>query len=182
MSADLHWSIIELLVALLPKGATELAKEAKWPRPTGCSRRDFLARTLYWAPGALLSAPLWKRRFGSGQTSRADAGGGGYLADPQDYRVTPHYRLRPPLEDVIRKVEPSLDTFIGEKHAEEIEDVLAKWTAALLQSPAGVDAIGTSLSPDLEGSSLQPVEHVPLRPWAGLEVHRRALRLCRRGS
>jgi tetratricopeptide (TPR) repeat protein/peroxiredoxin len=136
------------------------------------SRRDFLARSLHWAPGALLSAPLWKRGFAGGGMLRADASPGADLAELQSYRVTPHYRLRPPLDDVLRKVEPGLDAFITEKYAEEIEGVLAKWTAGLLQSPAGTEAIGDSIAPDFQGSSLHSAHTMPLRPLAGLEVYR----------
>jgi tetratricopeptide (TPR) repeat protein len=120
----------------------------------------------------LLSVPLWKHGFSAGRIPRAGATPGTHLAESQNYRLTAHYRLRPPLDDVIRKVEPGLDAFVSEKYAEEIEGVLAKWTAGLLQSPPSIEPIGDSIAPDFQGSSLRPTQHLPLRPVAGLEVYR----------
>ncbi len=136
------------------------------------SRRAFLARSLCWAPGVLISAPLLNHGFAAEWSSGANARADADFADRQDFRITPHYRLRPPLDDILRKVEPGLDAFISEKYAEEIEAVLATWSAALLESPAGAATIGDSIMPDFEGSSLRPTQHLPLRPLAGLEVYR----------
>lgn len=139
------------------------------------SRRAFLAHSLCWAPGGLASASLLKHRFAAGRTLGVDTQPAADFLQTQEFRVTPHYRLRPPLDEVLRKVEPGLDAFISEKYAEEIEGVLAKWNSALLQSPAGVTAIGDSLSPDFQGSSLHPAQRLALRPLAGLEVYRNKL-------
>jgi tetratricopeptide (TPR) repeat protein/peroxiredoxin len=152
---------------LPPKGAIQLAKEAKGLRPSSLSRRDFLAHSLLWAPGAFASVPPLKHTFAASRMLGADAG----FADGHDLRVTPHYRLRPPLDDVLRKVEPGFDAFVSEKYAEEIEAVLAKWSAGLLQSPAGIEGVENSLSLDFEGSSLRPTQRLPLRPLTGLEVY-----------
>jgi tetratricopeptide (TPR) repeat protein len=115
---------------------------------------------------------MLKHTFAAGRTAgayaRADAG----FADHQDFRITPHYRLRPPLDDVLRRVEPGLDAFISERYAEEIEGVLAGWSDSLRQSPAGIEDIGDSLSLDFEGSSLRPTHRLPLRSLTGLEVYR----------
>jgi len=90
---------------------------------------------------------------------------------PHD-RVTPHYRQKAPLDDVLAKVEPGLDAFINEKYAEQIEAILAQWTAALREAPPGLRAIGTWLAADLRAASLHPAQHRPLRAMAGLEVYR----------
>jgi hypothetical protein len=90
-----------------------------------------------------------------------------------DFRLTPHYRIKSPLDEVIRKVQPGLDAFLTEKYAAEIEAVLKEWSAVLRQSPANLAAIEKSLSLMLEASPLTPSAEKSLRSDTCLEVSRK---------
>src|ERR1700753_2024074 len=59
--------------------------------------------------------------------------------DPSDFsfadiRLTPHYPVKSPLEDILRLVAPGSDEYITEKYAFEIESLLGEWSAALKPS------------------------------------------------
>ncbi len=129
-----------------------------------------MTRSCLWASAGLVAAPLpgYPARF------RSDRSLPPSLALPTggDDRLTPHYRQPARIDEVLRKVEPGFDAFITEKYAEQIEAVLAKWSAELCQSPAGFVSVENSLSPSLEASSLTPAQRQPLRPMAGLEIYR----------
>lgn len=120
----------------------------------------------------MIPAPLW------GQTAAGLLRPGaapGATALTLDDRVIPHYRQKPPLEDLLAKVEPGSDPFISEKYAEQIGAILARWTAALRFSPPDLGAISLSLAPDLRAASLRPVQHQQLRAIpgeSGIEVYR----------
>ncbi len=133
------------------------------------SRRDFLAASFQWAAAALIPAPLWGRTSAGVRAPGISSALAGLTLDD---RVIPHYRQKPPLEDLLAKVEPGLDAFISEKYAEQIETILAQWTAALRQSPPDLRAVVASLATDLRGASLHPIKHQALRPMSGLEVYR----------
>jgi tetratricopeptide (TPR) repeat protein len=145
-----------------------LGRRTKEYQPTSLPRREFLTRSCLWASAGLIPAPL----LGLGHPAlfRPDRG----VPPPHalDDRVIPHYRQAAPLDEVLRDVEPGFDAFISEKYAEQIEAVLAKWSAELRQSPAGLAAVASSVLPSLEALSLNPAQRRPLRPMAGLEVYR----------
>ncbi len=145
-----------------------MGRRTKEHQPTGVPRREFLTRSCLWASAGLIPAPL--RGLGYPALFRPGRG----LPPPHalDDRLTPHYRQPAPLDEVLRDVEPGFDAFITEKYAEQIEALLAKWSAELRQSPAGLKTVESSLSPSLEASSPNPAQRQPLRPMAGLEVYR----------
>jgi len=89
-----------------------------------------------------------------------------------DDRLSPHYRQPAPIDAILRHVEPGLDAFITEKHAEQIKAVLEKWSEALTKSSALSGALENSISQNLRASSLAPSQRRPMRPLAGLEVYR----------
>ena len=133
------------------------------------SRRDFLTASLQWAAAALIPAPVWAGRALS--IGPADRSSGLTLHD----RVIPHYRQKPPLEDLLAKVEPGTDAFISEKHAAQIEGILAQWSAALRQSPPDPRVIAASLADGVRAASVRPIKHQQLRPMpkgSGLDIHR----------
>lgn len=140
---------------------------------TACvSRRDFLAASLPWGTAALIPAPLWGRTAARLLQPGAAPSPAGLALDD---RIVPHYHQKPPLEDLLSKVEPGSDPFVSEKYAEQIESILARWTAALRLSPPDLGAFAASLAPDLRAASLHPVQHQPLRATpngSGLEVYR----------
>jgi Flp pilus assembly protein TadD/peroxiredoxin len=133
------------------------------------SRRDFLAASLQWASAALIPARAWGLAARSELPLEAQI-----VSITHDNRVVPCYRQKPPLEDVLAKVEPGLDVFLNEKYAEQIETTLGEWTAALRQSPPDLKPIVSSLTSSLRAASLRPSERRPLRPMPGLEVFRNA--------
>jgi len=94
----------------------------------------------------------------------------------QDDRITPHYRLKPPLEELLRKVEPGLDAFLTEKYAAQIESILLQWSSGLTQGAVGIEAIQNSLAQSFAASSLRPSERERLRSAAGLDVYRNRFR------
>ncbi len=91
---------------------------------------------------------------------------------PADYRLSAHYRVRSPLDEVIRKTQPGLDAFITEKYEDEVEGILAKWSAALRQSSPDFQVVKKYLSPDFMASTLRPQQNIRSRSEKGLEVYR----------
>src|SRR5215472_12223467 len=128
-----------------------LKSQTKELRHAGLERREFLVKSCEWTSAAFLPAAL-----GFLQRLVIQPGYGSLLAVPPDYRLTPHYRTQPPLEDVLRMVEPGLDAFITEKYAEQIEAILANWSAGLERFPADFAPIEACLAASFMGSILQP--------------------------
>ena len=89
-----------------------------------------------------------------------------------DYRLTPRYRTKSPLDEVLRKTEPKLDEFPTEKYAEEIEAILGEWRSAIEHSPSDVRPLLKVLSSNFEGSALGKGKEQVLRSEPGLQVWR----------
>src|SRR5438445_7027970 len=117
--------------------------EAQWP--LDLSRRSFLG----WCASAAL-APTRLRAAPFALLPSSNAGAENAFAD---YRLTPHYRAQPRLNEILRKTDPALDVFPTEKLHDEIETVLEKWRTALRQASAR--AIGDSLAPGFVASPLR---------------------------
>ena len=86
--------------------------------------------------------------------------------------LRPHYRAERPLDETLRKVEPGLDEFITEKYAEQIERILVRWSAGLMQSPPESKIIAGDLSSDFSGTSLKVRESTVVRSSPPVEVRR----------
>src|SRR5580658_1100912 len=100
------------------------------------SRRTFL-KQMRWAPVLFLPAPLYSspfRRLIAG-TLRNGEPAFGFA----DFRVTPYYPAKSPLDDVLRKVLPGTDEYISEKYAFEIMRVLDDWSRALKAALPSLD-------------------------------------------
>ncbi|MBV9339426.1 MAG: tetratricopeptide repeat protein, partial [Acidobacteria bacterium] len=80
-----------------------------------------------------------------------------------EFHLQPHYRLNRPVDAALLKVQPGLDDFITEKYAEHITRILAQWSADLLAHPQATNAVENSLTPDFQGSALNPNEAKPVR-------------------
>ena len=104
-----------------------------------------------WASASLLPAGL--SAFSFPPRPVLEPGRGVPDAASPDYRLTPHYRAQPPLDDVLRMVEPGLDAFVSEKYAEQIEAILANWSAGLVEPRPSVIAIQDSLTLDFVGNA-----------------------------
>ncbi len=106
------------------------------------SRRAFLGR-MRWAPLAFLPAPLYPSTFLSPGNSLFRAPG---MEFPfADYRLTPHYPKKSPLEDVLRYVAPGSDQYITEKYAMEISQLLAEWAEELRAEASRLTALANVL-------------------------------------
>ena len=104
----------------------------------------------------------------------AEASGAGNPAfDFADFRVTPHYPTKSPLDGVVRKVVPGTDEYVTEKYALEIMRLLDEWRQALEAGPPALEVLAKFLDASLEAGSLVPVQQSLLRSGYGIEVFRR---------
>src|ERR1041385_3623113 len=75
---------------------------------------------------------------------------------------SPHYRTKPPLDELLGRVQPGLDALPTEALAEEVEKLLETWRKALQKSPPELEAIAQALSPNFQGYGLLPSEEKSL--------------------
>ena len=137
---------------------------------SGFSRRSFLRR-MRWAPLLFLPAPIQGFSFPS---VRHESSRNRNASFPfADFRLTPHYPAKSPLEDVLSRVVPGSDEYLTEKHAFEIMRLLAEWGEALKFSPPALDALAKFLDASIEASSLIPTQEKALRRGNGVDVYRR---------
>jgi tetratricopeptide (TPR) repeat protein len=131
------------------------------------SRRTFLA-TMRWAPLLYLPAPLHSAAFRSlSPETIEDQGSSLPLAD---FRLTPHYPAKSPLDDVLRYVPPGSDEFVTEKYAAEIAAHLEEWGRELRSSPVGVKVLTKFLDSSLQATSLIPTQEKTLRSANGISA------------
>jgi tetratricopeptide (TPR) repeat protein len=90
-----------------------------------------------------------------------------------DTRLTPHYPVASPLEDVLRLVAPGSDDYVTEKYAWEIESLLKQWGQALKASVRDLSVLAKSLDPSIEASALVPAKEITLRSGNGITIARR---------
>jgi tetratricopeptide (TPR) repeat protein len=134
------------------------------------SRRTFL-KQMRWAPVLFLPAPLYSSPFRpllAGTRGDADSAFGF-----ADFRVTPHYPAKSPLDDVLRKVLPGTDEYVTEKYAFEIVRVLDDWSRALKAALPSLDVLAKFLDASLLACSLVPIRQTALRSGHGVEVVRK---------
>src|SRR5436853_7349444 len=62
-----------------------------------------------------------------------------------DFRLTPHYPAKSPLEDVLARVVPGCDEYVTEKYAFEIMRHVSAWSEALKASPPALAAVAKCL-------------------------------------
>ncbi|HUI43332.1 MAG TPA: FG-GAP-like repeat-containing protein [Terriglobia bacterium] len=103
-----------------------------------------------------------------GRRSGSEPAAGGARGE---LRLIPHYPKPSPLEEVLRYLRPGGDEFLGEKFAEQVEDVLAGWTEALTRSD--VQALGQSFSRGFQGMSWRSFQEHVVRPGPAIEVSKR---------
>jgi tetratricopeptide (TPR) repeat protein len=90
-----------------------------------------------------------------------------------DFRLTPHYPAKSPLEDVFRRVAPGTDKYITEKYAFEIELLLERWSQALKISTRDFSALAEFVDPSIEATALASAHEVKLRAGGGIATSRR---------
>ena len=123
-----------------------------------------------WAPVLFLPAPM----FGSHvQPFLSSASARQSSTLPFDFRLTPHYPAKSPLDDVFRLVIPGADEYITEKYAFEIMPLLREWSRALTATPPATGAVAKFLDASIEATSLLPNKENKVRSGEGIEVFRR---------
>jgi len=116
-------------------------------RAEGLPRREFVRRCYRAGSAALLA-----RRF-QGIGTQSDA------------------QTESPFDPKLLKLAPGSDEFVNERLHTQIAEILARWSADLLASPAKTAAIEQTLAPAFAASPLQPANSRTLRAGHGLEVH-----------
>src|ERR1700761_7704430 len=135
----------------------------------GFSRRTLL-KGLGFAPVLLRPSPLYGYSLLLGPS---DVPGHQDPAFPfADIRLTPHYPVKSPLEDVLRLVAPGSDEYVTEKYAFEIESILETWTTALKKPVPDLSVLLRGLDRSIEGCSLAVEKEISLRTGGGLEIVR----------
>jgi tetratricopeptide (TPR) repeat protein len=128
------------------------------------SRRAFL-KSMGLAPVLLRPAPFRLGGFGLFAATVP-------VSQPHfsDFRLTPSYPSKSPLEEVLRKVPPGSDEYLSEKYAFEIGQLLQQWSQALKTSPTDTLTLSKLLSPSLKASSFAPSEELNVRKNDGINV------------
>jgi Flp pilus assembly protein TadD/peroxiredoxin len=135
------------------------------------SRRVFLRR-LQWAPLLFLPAPIEGLLLGGPESARRASSQTASLPFA-DFRLTPHYPLKSPLDEVLRRIVPGTDEYITEKYADEITQILSGWGRDLKAGQSASAAPAKFIDPSIEAAPLLPAQEVRLRSGAGIEVFRR---------
>jgi tetratricopeptide (TPR) repeat protein/peroxiredoxin len=126
--------------------------------PVDLRRRDFLIRCCQSASAALIPASLGQFAFPA------------YVAASDlesftsgEFHLHPRYRTPRPLDALLQKAKAGSDEFISEKYADQIDAILARWSAALRKSPQNLGSVRDALAPDFSGASLRPAQSQTVR-------------------
>src|SRR3984893_2497232 len=134
------------------------------------SRRTFLRR-MRWAPVLFLPAPIRASPF---RSIFPEIPGERTSSFPlADFRLTPHYPAKSPLDDVLRKVDPGTDEFVTEKYVLEIMQLFAEWSQGLKSGTPALPLLAKFLDASIEATPLVPSQENTLRSGNGIEVSRR---------
>lgn len=117
-----------------------------------------------WAPIGFLAAPFSPFRPPSTKHP---------LLLAADFRLSPKYPSKSPLEDILRLAQPGLDQYITEKYALEITELLSAWSAALRGSSPAIGKATNFLAESIQSCSLRPSQHTTVRSGSLIEVVRR---------
>lgn len=129
------------------------------------SRREFLSRFSATAGAAFLPASFW-----NWPSALAPFATPSEVTASQEFQIHPHYRNQRPLDALLLKVRPEFDRFPEEIYADQIANILQRWSAGLLQSPRAVDSIAIDLTDDFRGTSPQAVDFRVIREIPGIDV------------
>jgi Flp pilus assembly protein TadD/peroxiredoxin len=135
--------------------------------------RRGLLKQMSWAPLIFLPAPLrgMANRFAPSESGRIPS-----LVDGPvfwDFRLTPQYPAKSPLDEVLRKVAPGTDEFATEKYAFEIMRLLDTWSKALQNAPPALDVLAKLVDSSVEASSLDVAQQTSIREGSGISTYRR---------
>ncbi|MGO9086571.1 MAG: FG-GAP-like repeat-containing protein [Candidatus Sulfotelmatobacter sp.] len=129
-------------------------------------RRKFLVRFCQGAGASLIPTSLWGLTFPEFRSPAPPD----ILPANAGFQLHPHYRTGRPLDATLAKVQTGLDEFISEKYADQIDAILADWSASLLQSPPATDVVAKAMAADFSGAALLPAESRVVRSGSMLEV------------
>ena len=87
-----------------------------------------------------------------------------------DFRITPHYPAKSPLDNVLLTVIPGADEYLAEKYAFEIMQVLGEWSQALRTAPPGLAVFAKFLDASIAANSLLPTRESPRRSGSGIDI------------
>jgi Flp pilus assembly protein TadD/peroxiredoxin len=90
-----------------------------------------------------------------------------------DFRLTPHYPAKSPLDDVLGLVLPGSDEYVTEKYTSEIMPLLDEWSRGIRATPPAPTVVAKFLDASIEATSLLPTQEVKLRSGDGIDVFRR---------
>ena len=101
-----------------------------------------LLKGIRWAPVLFLPAPFQSAPFRLPlfETSRGRSSSFPFA----DFRLTPHYPAKSPLDDVLLKVLPGADEYLTEKYAFEIMPLLNQWSVDLRTAPPALASLTKS--------------------------------------
>jgi len=124
-----------------------------------------------WAPLLFLPAPFHASPFPA--ILPEITGDGTSPFSFADFRLTPHYPAKSPLDDVLRLVTPGTDEYVTEKYALEIMRLLNEWSQGLKAAPPALAVVARFLDPSIEATPLVPTQENTVRSGNGIEVIRR---------
>ena len=130
------------------------------------SRRTFF-KSMALAPFVFRPAPF----FGLPRGGAFEGGFGWPDVSSNDLRFVPHYPVKSPLEDVLRRVPAGADEFVTEKYAFEVEAILREWSLAL--KAGNVHGLANGVAVGIEATPLSPESVTTLRSGFGIDVVRR---------
>ena len=90
-----------------------------------------------------------------------------------DFRLTPHYPAKSPLDDVLLKVLPGADEYLTEKYAFEIMPLLKQWSVELRTAPPALASLTKFLDASIATAALLPTREVARRSDNGIEILQR---------
>ncbi len=112
--------------------------------------------------GKAILRPAWRERSS------------GLPAFPfHEYRLTPNYPAKSPLDDILRLIDPGSDEYVTEKQAFEIKQVLDEWANGLRVRPAALELLGKFIDGAIEATPLSQPQEKIIRSKYGIEVIRR---------
>src|SRR5260221_409182 len=135
------------------------------------SRRALL-RSMGWAPTLLLPSPFHASALDFLVPERVE---GALVASFPfaDFRLTPHYPTRSPLEDVLKLIEPGLDGYLVEKYAAEITSVLNRWASDIKSAPPALATLASFIHPSSEFNSINSAPETIVRNATGIDTRNR---------
>jgi Flp pilus assembly protein TadD/peroxiredoxin len=135
------------------------------------SRRNFL-KGLQFAPALFLPAPISHLRNWPSLISSLQCPDFSFA----DLRVTPHYPVQPPLENLFQLVLPGNDEYKSEKYAFEIEALLRELTSSLKSRSGVSEKLAKFAAADVEATALADFTETSLRSEYGIQIVRRRFR------